>query len=413
MTILTYYLNDLDNITCEIIDNGERMYVVDQDKIEYGFNYISNMKFSNIYNCELGNYVTFNDRALSLKIENYSEVLGRIDKQIALEIHKKVEDFEKRKKLPAIIKYAMAGTLTLVLTGFTAYATTDISEEPIPEATTLMDTSIFDSTVDTTSYIYEVPYIPSTISDNTIINEIVPDEIEVEGLPAIVDYPEVKVTADNRVYFTGVRQTGISRNYTNYTYFYDRWMNGTNQRALADIWDAYGRTGDRGIATINGRYLVAVSTTFGGVGDYIDIVLTNGEVIPCIIADAKSADDRNYTPYGHRLGGGCIDGVEWESTGAKSDIDISGWAGVPIDYIQMSGITILNQPIEMLDEEILEFVDDENIEILLDQELIDEVEIQDETEANFIEETTELEDTYDEAALENIYEDEDVKVYSL
>lgn len=412
MTILTYYLNDLDNIICEIIDNGERTYVVDQDKIEYGFNYISNMKFRNIYNCELGNYVTFNDRALSLKIENYSEVLGRIDKQIALEIHKKVEDFEKRKKLPAIIKYAMAGTLTLVLTGFTAYAANNIDEE-VPDTAVLMDTSIFDSTVDTTNYIYEEPYIPSTLSDNTTINEIVPDEIETEGLPAIVDYPEVKVTADNRVYFTGVRQTGISRNYTNYTYFYDRWTNGTNQRAVADIWNAYGRTGDRGIATINGRYLVAVSTTFGGVGDYIDIALTNGEVIPCIIADAKSADDRNYTPYGHRLGGGCIDGVEWESIGAKSDIDISGWTGVPIDYIQMSGITILNQPIEILDEETLEFVDDENMEILLDQELIDEVEIQDEIEADFIEGTTELEDTYDEAALENVYEDETVKVYSL
>ena len=143
MTILTYYLNDLDNITCEIIDNGERTYVVDQDKIEYGFNYISNMRFRNIYNCELGNYVTFNDRALSLKIENYSEVLGRIDRKIALEIHKKVEDFEKRKKLPAIIKYAMAGTLTLVLTGFTAYAANNIDEE-VPDTTVLMDTSIFD-----------------------------------------------------------------------------------------------------------------------------------------------------------------------------------------------------------------------------------------------------------------------------
>lgn len=412
MTILTYYLNDLDNITCEIIDNGERTYVVDQDKIEYGFNYISNMKFSNIYNCELGNYVTFNDRALSLKIENYSEVLGRIDRKIALEIHKKVEDFEKRKKLPAIIKYAMAGTLTLVLTGFTAYAANNIDEE-VPDTAVLMDTSIFDSTVDTTNYIYEVPYIPSTLSDNTIINEIVPDEIEAEGLPAIVDYPEVKVTADNRVYFTGVKQTGISRNYTNYTYFYDRWMNGTNQRALADIWDACGRTGDRGIATINGRYLVAVSTTFGGVGDYINIVLTNGEVIPCIIADAKSADDRNYTPYGHRLGGGRIDGVEWESTGAKADIDISGWAGVSIDYIQLTGVSAFNQPIETLEEEMLEWIDDENMEILIDQELLDEEEIINEIESDSVQENSELEDVYEEVALENIYEDEDIKVYSL
>ena len=109
-----------------------------------------------------------------------------------------------------------------------------------------------------------------------------------------------------------------------------------------------GRPSNRGIATINGRYLVAVSTTFGGVGDYIDIVLSNGEVIPCIIADAKSPNDSNYTPYGHRLGGGRLDGVEWESFGAKEDIDITGWAAVGISYIQLyPGQSILNQEYEL------------------------------------------------------------------
>lgn len=128
-----------------------------------------------------------------------------------------------------------------------------------------------------------------------------------------------------------VKQSGITRNYTNYDYFYNKWSNSTGQRALADQWDAQGRASDRGIATINDRYLVAVSTKFGSVGDNIDVVLDDGTVIPCTIADAKGSDATSE--WGHVLGGGGVDVVEWESVGSADVINIDGWDGKKVTSI--------------------------------------------------------------------------------
>ncbi len=150
-------------------------------------------------------------------------------------------------------------------------------------------------------------------------------------------YPTVTVSSDGKISLADVKQTGIIRNYTSYTYFFDKWSSSSRQRKVADLWDSKGRTSDRGIATIDGRYLVALTPTFGLVGDYVDIVLTNGQTIPCIIADSKSTRDANYTPYGHALasGGGAVDVIEWEATGKKEDIDLTGWSGVSVDYAQL------------------------------------------------------------------------------
>lgn len=58
------------------------------------------------------------------------------------------------------------------------------------------------------------------------------------------------------------------------------------------------------------RYLVALPTTFGWSGDYVDIVLKDGEIIPCLIGDAKSdsTDDPYFYEgvfYGHTYNGKC------------------------------------------------------------------------------------------------------------
>ena len=48
-------------------------------------------------------------------------------------------------------------------------------------------------------------------------------------------------------------------------------------------------TGDYGIRMVNGRYCVALGSHFGcEIGQYFDLILANGEVIPCIMADAKN-----------------------------------------------------------------------------------------------------------------------------
>ena len=48
-------------------------------------------------------------------------------------------------------------------------------------------------------------------------------------------------------------------------------------------------TGTYGIRQVNGRYCVAIGTGFSSkVGTYFDLILSNGTVIPCIIADVKA-----------------------------------------------------------------------------------------------------------------------------
>jgi len=62
----------------------------------------------------------------------------------------------------------------------------------------------------------------------------------------------------------------------------------SNQYKLQKI--AY--TGNYGIRQVNGRYCIAVGSAYTTeIGTYIDLVLDNGTVIPCILGDCK--DDRH------------------------------------------------------------------------------------------------------------------------
>lgn len=130
---------------------------------------------------------------------------------------------------------------------------------------------------------------------------------------------------------SNVRQSGITKNYTNYDYFYNKWSKGTNQRSVADAWAESGKNSNNGIATIDDRYLVAVSTKFGKVGDNIDVVLDDGTVINCTIADAKGSDATSE--WGHELGRGGVDVIEWESVGSADVINIDEWQGKKVTSI--------------------------------------------------------------------------------
>lgn len=53
-------------------------------------------------------------------------------------------------------------------------------------------------------------------------------------------------------------------------------------------------TGDYGIRQVNGRFCIAVGSAYTSkIGQYIDLVLENGTVIPCILADQKANKDTN------------------------------------------------------------------------------------------------------------------------
>ena len=61
---------------------------------------------------------------------------------------------------------------------------------------------------------------------------------------------------------------------------------GSDQYKLQTL---YAETGSNGIRMVNGRYCVAVGSHFtSDIGQYFDLILANGTVIPCVLSDQKA-----------------------------------------------------------------------------------------------------------------------------
>ena len=96
-----------------------------------------------------------------------------------------------------------------------------------------------------------------------------------------------------------------------------------------------GRKTKRGIATIDGYYLVATKPKFGRVGDRINIILEDGTKIKAIQADTKGNEHQNE--WGHNFGGG-TSLVEWELDNSNfSSPDLEGWQGKKVSKINNLG----------------------------------------------------------------------------
>lgn len=85
------------------------------------------------------------------------------------------------------------------------------------------------------------------------------------------------------------------------------WAAGTSQAAVHSKWALAGSRYDDDIATYNGRYLIACTTTYGRVGDKVDFTLSDGTVIKCVIADAKNPNDPGCNKWGHSGGQNVIE----------------------------------------------------------------------------------------------------------
>lgn len=57
-----------------------------------------------------------------------------------------------------------------------------------------------------------------------------------------------------------------------------------------------------GFAKINGRYVIACTTTYGQIGDYLDFYQEDGSIIKCIMGDAKNQTDAGCNKWGHNDG---------------------------------------------------------------------------------------------------------------
>ena len=120
-------------------------------------------------------------------------------------------------------------------------------------------------------------------------------------VPKFIDIPQTFRQAGYSV--TGYAEKGISFAKNNVMKNIKPWSEGTNQSNLHKEWIKYGKKYTNGIASINmdgfKRYLIAVTDTYGKVGDRIDFKLANGDVIKCIIADIKDRKDGNWNKWGH------------------------------------------------------------------------------------------------------------------
>ena len=87
-----------------------------------------------------------------------------------------------------------------------------------------------------------------------------------------------------------------------------QWAENSNQGNLYyNYWLPSGAKYDNGIATYDGRYLIACTTTYGQVGDKVDFYLSDGTKIPCIIADIKNPNDPGCNEWGHNNGQNVIE----------------------------------------------------------------------------------------------------------
>ena len=121
-----------------------------------------------------------------------------------------------------------------------------------------------------------------------------------------------------------------------------------NQKKVYNKWIESGAKEDRGVATIDGRYLIACTNTFGRVGDKIDFYLGDGTKLETIMMDEKSQE---YTSYDHNPanmwghnGGQQV--IEFEITRNQNNSgDVGswmGWSGQRVASATNLGENILN-----------------------------------------------------------------------
>ena len=97
---------------------------------------------------------------------------------------------------------------------------------------------------------------------------------------------------------------GTSYTYMGWALIHD-WPTRQNylRKRSGEHYDAHG------FAKVNGRYVIACTTTFGKVGDYIDFVLDNGKVIHAIMGDEKNQSDPGCNKWGHDNGRSVVEFV--------------------------------------------------------------------------------------------------------
>lgn len=110
-------------------------------------------------------------------------------------------------------------------------------------------------------------------------------------------------------------------------------LSGSGQERVHDAWNAAGSVFTNHVATLDGRYLVAVKPALGAAGQYIDITLENGTVIPAIVADTKGNENYGAADFKYVHSDGSIIelevdadyGIEKSTGDVKSSGNVQSW----------------------------------------------------------------------------------------
>lgn len=103
--------------------------------------------------------------------------------------------------------------------------------------------------------------------------------------------------------------SGLGKYYTYETWNreehgYSAWSNGSNQKKLITTSKSNNdyKFDSEGYGMVGDRYVIAMTSTYGAVGDYVDVYCNDGRVIKAIIGDEKNQSDSGCTRWGHDNG---------------------------------------------------------------------------------------------------------------
>lgn len=144
---------------------------------------------------------------------------------------------------------------------------------------------------------------------------------------------------------TSVKQKGggINEIYESYGWVYNAQKNANNKGTkVGKEWIKQGQPKNRGVATVSGYYLIAMTTKFAQMGDIVTIVLADGTSFNAVLGDSKGSGNAKVgtNEWGHVYSDG-VGIVEWSKWAPASEsqitnnrkLDLTGWKGKRIDYV--------------------------------------------------------------------------------
>lgn len=154
----------------------------------------------------------------------------------------------------------------------------------------------------TTGWLTDTSNIRRQPSTDSEVVQVLPIGTEISYCAANDSWNYVKINDEiDYVYSELVSSTEVIHS-TEYDTPYSERMSFMGYQAITSITSRQYKlqqiayTGNYGIRQVNGRYCIAVGTAYTTqIGQYLDLVLDNGTVIPCILGDCKADEHTDST----------------------------------------------------------------------------------------------------------------------